>query len=105
MYNCRFFENLIYKYMGLKRLTVSKLRISGRSSKGNLILLGRGGGVRRRYRLIDFVRFSEGVPCVVIRFEYDPCRTAYIMLVGYYNGVYAYLSVPYLVSLGSFLGS
>ncbi len=70
-----------------KRLTTGKKRISGRNSAGRVSIRHRGGGHKRRYRFVDFRRNDKlNVPGTVTALEYDPNRTARIMLVHYLDG-------------------
>lgn len=75
-----------------KSLTVGMRKTGGRNNTGRITVRHRGGGHRRRYRLIDFA----GKPGVakVISIEYDPNRTARIALVQYADGVKAYVLAP-----------
>ncbi len=75
-----------------KRLTKGKKRISGRGNNGRLTVRHRGGGHKRRYRMIDFKRTDKmGVPGKVATLEYDPNRTSRIALVHYADGDKRYI--------------
>lgn len=87
-----------FKYLHL--LLLSLKRQAGRSNIGRLICLGRGGGYKRFYRLIDFKRLIVTVPSCVLNFEYDPNRNVFIMLVCYLNGFISYFLAPLLVRIG-----
>ena len=63
---------------------------AGRNNQGRITTRHRGGGHAKSLRLIDFKRRMDAVPAKIVRFEYDPFRTAHIALVLYDNGVYAY---------------
>jgi len=78
----------------LKRLTRSKNRISGRNNKGRLTVRHRGGGHKRLYRIIDFVRDKRGIPAMVVSLEYDPNRSANIALLAYADGERRYILAP-----------
>jgi len=67
----------------LKSLTHGKKRISGRNNIGNIAMRRRGGGHKRRYRIIDFKRNKDGIPAKVAAIEYDPNRSAYIARLHY----------------------
>ena len=67
----------------LKKLTRSLNRISGRNSHGRITVRRRGGGHKRRYRIIDFKRTKLDVKGTVERIEYDPNRPAFIALIKY----------------------
>ncbi|MFO7789506.1 MAG: 50S ribosomal protein L2 [Bacteroidota bacterium] len=66
----------------------------GRNKAGKMTLRYRGGGHKRRYRVIDFKRNKDGVKAVVKTIEYDPNRSAYIALVGYEDGEKRYIVAP-----------
>ena len=84
-------KNLKNSGLILKQLTIAKRRISGRNHKGHLVLRHRGGGHKRRYRLIDFFKNKAwGIPAQVLRLSYDPNRTAYINLIAHANGMLSY---------------
>ena len=74
-------------------LTVLK-KNSGRNSYGRITVRHHGGGNKKKYRIIDFRRSTEGMPATVIGVEYDPNRTAYIALIQYENGVKSYIVAP-----------
>ncbi len=84
-------KQIITKEKPEKKLTVSLKKKAGRGSSGRITVRHRGGGVKRRYRLIDFKRDKFDAPAQILRFEYDPCRTAYIALVEYSNGEKSYI--------------
>jgi len=78
----------------LKKLTESKLRISGRNNKGHLTIRHRGGGHKRLYRIIDFKRDKREIPAKVHAIEYDPNRSARIALLCYADGEKRYILAP-----------
>ena len=67
---------------------------SGRNSYGRITVRHRGGGNKRKYRVIDFRRDKLGMPAVVQRLEYDPNRSAFIALVKYEDGELRYVLAP-----------
>ncbi len=67
---------------------------AGRNNKGNITVRGRGGRVKRFYRIIDFKRDKRGIPAVVKAIEYDPNRSANIALVVYKDGEKRYILAP-----------
>src|SRR6187431_1282948 len=69
-----------------RSLLEASKKSSGRNNHGRVTSRFRGGGHKRRYRLIDFVRGKTGVPAVVAEIEYDPNRTARIALLHYKDG-------------------
>ena len=77
-----------------KSLVVSLKKNSGRNNQGKITVRHRGGGVKRKYRLVDFKRNKEGVPATVIGIEYDPNRSANIALICYADGEKAYILAP-----------
>jgi large subunit ribosomal protein L2 len=85
----------------LKRLTRSKLRISGRNNKGRLTVRHRGGGHKRLYRIIDFRRDKREIPAKVVSLEYDPNRSARIALLAYSDGEKRYILAPDGLAVGS----
>jgi len=66
-----------------KSLLAPKKKINGRNNNGRITVRRRGGGVKRRYRLIDFKRNKVDIPAVVASVEYDPNRTCHIALLNY----------------------
>ena len=64
-----------------KSLVVSLKKNAGRNAQGKITVRHRGGGSRRKYRIIDFKRRKDGVPATVVGIEYDPNRTANIALI------------------------
>ena len=83
-----------------RRLTESKSASAGRNSNGRITIRFRGGGHKRRYRVIDFKRNRVGVPAVVAGIEYDPNRSARIALLKYVDGVKSYILAPDGLSKG-----
>ena len=77
-----------------KSLTKGISSTGGRNNQGRITTRFRGAGNKRRYRVIDFKRFKEGVPATVISIEYDPNRTANIALIQYEDGEKAYIIAP-----------
>ena len=62
-------------------------RSGGRNNQGKITVRGRGGGHKRRYRVIDFRRIKDDMPATVLGIEYDPNRTCHIALLEYTDGV------------------
>ena len=77
-----------------KSLTVSLKKNAGRNNQGKITVRHRGGGERRKYRIIDFKRNKDGIPATVIGIEYDPNRSANIALICYADGEKAYILAP-----------
>lgn len=82
-----------------KSLTRSKNRISGRNNQGRVTVERRGGGHKRKYRLVDFKRNKDGIPARVERIEYDPNRTAHLALLLYADGERRYIIAPKKLSV------
>ena len=80
-------------------------KTGGRNSKGRVTIRHRGGGHKRRYRLIDFKRDKFGVPAKVTSIEYDPNRTARITLLQYADGEKRYILAPLGIRVGDILTS
>jgi large subunit ribosomal protein L2 len=76
---------------------------AGRNNQGKLTVRHRGGGHKRRYRLVDFKRNKEGVPAKVASIEYDPNRSANIALLHYTDGVKSYIIAPHGLKVGQFV--
>ena len=74
-----------------KSLLAPKKRSGGRNSQGRMTMRYKGGGHKRRYRIIDFKRTKVGVPAEVASIQYDPNRTAFIALLNYQDGEKAYI--------------
>lgn len=81
-------------------LTQSKNRISGRNNAGRITIRHKGGGHKRRYRIIDFKRNKDDITARVERLEYDPNRSANIALVLYADGERRYIIAPRGLSAG-----
>ena len=77
-----------------KSLLVPLKKNSGRNVHGKITVRHRGGGNRRKYRIIDFKRNKDGIPAKVIGIEYDPNRTANIALICYADGEKSYILAP-----------
>jgi large subunit ribosomal protein L2 len=78
-----------------KKLVRPLTRISGRNHHGRITLRRRGGGHKRRYRVIDFKRDKLGVPARVATIEYDPNRSGFIALLVYKDGEKRYIIAPH----------
>ena len=88
-----------------RSLVVSLNKRSGRNGQGRITVRHRGGGHKRRYRLIDFKRDKWGVPSRVTSIEYDPNRTARIALLTYDDGEKRYIVAPLGIKVGDSLMS
>ena len=83
-----------------KSLLASKKKTAGRNNQGKITVRHRGGGNRRKYRLVDFKRKKDGIAAKVIGIEYDPNRTANIALICYADGEKAYILAPAGLKVG-----
>jgi len=83
-----------------KALTEGLRKKGGRNNTGRITARRRGGGHKRRYRMIDFKRDNFGVIGTVERLEYDPNRTAFIALVRFEDGDLRYILAPQRLSAG-----
>src|SRR4030095_15800637 len=83
-----------------KALTEAKKRTGGRNSRGRLSIWSRGGGHKRRYRIVDFRRDKQDVPAKVAAIEYDPNRSARLALLHYADGEKRYILAPYGLHVG-----
>ena len=84
-----------------KSLTVGLRKTGGRNNEGHRTSYYRGGGHKRRYRIIDFKRNKDGVPARVKSIEYDPNRSARIALLYYVDGYKAYIIAPNGLEVGA----
>jgi large subunit ribosomal protein L2 len=83
-----------------KNLTTALRKTGGRNNKGRITMRHRGGGHRRRYRIIDFKRDKFDIPSKVATIEYDPNRSAYIALLHYADGEKRYILSPAGLKVG-----
>ena len=94
------FEELT-KDRPLKKLVRGKSSRAGRSGNGRISVRRKGGGHKRRYRIIDFKRDKFGVPGTAATIEYDPNRSAFIALVNYRDGDKRYILAPAGLQVGA----
>ena len=83
-----------------KSLLASLDKKAGRNSYGRITVRHRGGGNRRKYRIIDFKRDKQGMNATVLTLEYDPNRSSFIALVQYEDGEKRYIIAPYGLKVG-----
>lgn len=83
-----------------KSLLVSLNKTAGRNTQGKITVRHRGGGSKRKYRLVDFKRNKDNIPAKVLTIEYDPNRSAYIALVVYADGEKRYIIAPVGLKVG-----
>ncbi|HXV04244.1 MAG TPA: 50S ribosomal protein L2 [Gaiellaceae bacterium] len=84
-----------------KSLVESVKKTGGRNNRGRITTRHRGGGHKRRYRVIDFKRTKDGIPAKVAAIEYDPNRSANIALLHYADGAKSYILAPARLRVGS----
>lgn len=84
-----------------KSLLRPKRRTNGRDNLGHITCRHRGGGHKRKYRIIDFRRDKENIPAKVASIEYDPNRSAYIALLNYADGEKRYIVAPQGLQVGA----
>ncbi|MEM1485191.1 50S ribosomal protein L2 [Oscillospiraceae bacterium PP1C4] len=98
-------------YSGLSKVAPEKSLLetvkkhSGRNNLGRITVRHRGGGNRKKYRIIDFKRDKADMPATVLTLEYDPNRTAHIALVQYEDGEKRYIIAPNLLKVGDVITS
>jgi large subunit ribosomal protein L2 len=90
----------LWKGRPVKALTEGKHRTGGRNNHGHTTTRFRGGGHKKRYRIVDFKRQKRDMPAEVMRLEYDPNRTAFIALIRYEDGELAYILAPQRIKEG-----
>ena len=90
----------LWKGDPVKALTEGLRKSGGRNNTGRITQRFRGGGAKRRYRIVDFKRRKDGVAATVERLEYDPNRTGFIALVKYADGAVAYILAPQRLKVG-----
>lgn len=90
----------LWKGKPFKALTTGINEKSGHNNTGRITSWCRGGGHKRRYRLVDFKRNKLDMSAVVERIEYDPNRSAFIALVKYEDGEYGYILAPQKLQAG-----
>ena len=88
-----------------KSLLAPLKKTGGRNVNGRVTIRHRGGGHKRRYRIIDFKRDKDGVPAKVASIEYDPNRSARIALLNYFDGEKRYILAPDKLQVGDIVQS
>ncbi len=83
-----------------KKLLEKKNSTGGRNAYGRVTTRFRGGGHKRRYRMVDFKRDKTGIPAKVLGIEYDPNRSARVALIQYVDGEKSYILAPARLSPG-----
>ncbi|MDB5410336.1 MAG: ribosomal protein [Rhodospirillales bacterium] len=90
----------LWKGDPIKALTEGLRKHGGRNNTGRITMRRRGGGAKRRYRIIDFKRGKLDMVATVERLEYDPNRTAFIALIKYEDGELSYIIAPQRLKAG-----
>ena len=88
-----------------KSLVVPKKKNDGRNDQGKITVRHRGGGVKRKYRLVDFKRVKDGITDIVSSIEYDTNRSANIALINYKDGTKSYIIAPKDLKVGDIVES
>jgi len=91
----------LWKGKPVKALTEGLTKTGGRNNTGRVTVWSRGGGHKRRYRVVDFKRRKFDVPATVERLEYDPNRSAFIALLRYEDGELSYILAPQRLAVGA----
>jgi large subunit ribosomal protein L2 len=94
------YKTVVTKTEPEKTLLAPLRKSGGRNNVGRISVRFRGGGNKRRYRIIDFKRDKDGVPGMVMSIEYDPNRSAFIALVKYADGEKRYILAPDQLEVG-----
>jgi len=90
----------LYKGKPVKKLTEGLSKTGGRNNSGHVTAWQRGGGHKRKYRMVDFKRTKQDITATVERIEYDPNRTAFIALITYEDGEQSYILAPQRLAVG-----
>ena len=90
----------LYKGKPVKKLTEGLTKTGGRNNSGHVTAWQKGGGHKRKYRMVDFKRRKMDVAATVERIEYDPNRTAFIALITYEDGEQSYILAPQRLAAG-----
>jgi large subunit ribosomal protein L2 len=93
-------RSALEKNGGPRSLTLSKNQKSGRNNQGKVTVRHRGGGFRRRIRIVDFKREKFDIPAKVVGFYFDPNRTAHLALLQYADGEKRYIIAPKGLKIG-----
>lgn len=88
-----------------KSLLAPLKKNAGRNNQGRITVRHQGGGVRKKYRIIDFKRNKDDIPAKVVSIEYDPNRSAYIALLNYADGAKSYILAPLGLNVGDIVQS
>lgn len=94
------YEELTKDAKPVKSLLAPHKSTAGRNNGGRITVRRRGGGVKRRYRIVDFKRKREGIPATVKAISYDPNRTCNLALIAYADGLKSYILAPVGLKVG-----
>jgi large subunit ribosomal protein L2 len=95
----------LHKGKPVAALTEAKNRKAGRNNTGRITMRHHGGGHKKQYRIVDFLRNKDGIPAKVERLEYDPNRSANLALLCYADGERRYIIAPKGIAIGAQLVS
>jgi len=90
----------LWKGKSLKLLTIGKKSTGGRNNLGRITSRSKGSGHKNKYRMIDFYRKKDDVKAKVERIEYDPNRSAHVVLIKYEDGEMNYILAPNKIKIG-----
>lgn len=93
-------RSMLEKKSGPKKLSISKNQKSGRNNQGKITIRHRGGGFRRRVRIVDFKRDKFGIEAKVLGLYFDPNRSAHLALLQYADGEKRYIIAPRRLKVG-----
>ena len=93
-------KRILSKKKPEKGLLLTLKNRAGRNKQGRITVRHRGGGVKRRYRIVDFNQNKIDIPAKVLAIEYDPYRTAFLMLLEYKDGEKRYCLAPEGIKVG-----
>lgn len=96
----RKYKKVLTKKKPEKRLLLTLKKRAGRSRSGRITIRHRGGGAKRRYRIIDWGQQKINIPAKVVALEYDPYRTGFIALLQYEDGEKRYILAPQDLKVG-----
>src|SRR5919107_6062547 len=95
----------LHKGKPVASLVERESKSAGRNAHGRVTMRHKGGGHKQHYRLVDFRRDKDGIPATVERIEYDPNRSAHLLLLLYKDGERRYVIAPKGVGVGTQLMS
>ena len=90
----------LWKGKSLKLLTIGKKSTGGRNNLGRITSRSKGSGHKNKYRMVDFYRKKDDVKAKVERIEYDPNRSAHVVLIKYEDGEMNYILAPNKIKIG-----